>query len=849
MNYGKNNVEERKADINSGKRKRSGRRRLGAGQVIFIIIIGLLVITFSAGVGAFRGIIDSSPKIGDIDVQPKGMSTFVYDTNGDEIAKFVSADSNRIPVASSEIPEDLKHAFVAIEDERFYQHNGIDIQSILRAAVNGITSGSFSQGGSTITQQLIKNNVFTGWTQETTLEKVRRKIQEQYLAVQLEANLEQTMTKEDAKDTILVNYMNTINLGHSTLGVQAAAKTYFNKNVSELTLGECSVIAGITQNPTWYDPINYPENNQSRRNAILSNMLTQGYITKSEYDQAVAEDVYETIRQANLSSENSSAPNSYFVDALIEQVIADLQNYLGYTETQAYAELYSGGLKIYTTQDPSIQAIADRECNNEENYPDGTTYLLNYFLTVLHDDGTSTSYNSATLARYYASVGGNSTLLYNSTEEAEAAAAAYRQLLLGTNDKITTETISTAPQPQISLTVQDQSTGYVLALVGGRGEKTASLTLNRAMSTVRQPGSTFKVISTYAPALELGPNNGGVTLATALTDETFYYDNGMQVNNWYSSYRGTNTVRTAIRDSMNIIAVKTLTQIGPDVGYEYCQKFGISTLVDKEVDSEGIAHSDIDQTLALGGLRKGVTNVELNGAFATIANHGVYKTPKLYKYIQDSEGNIILDSTDAATEATKNFETRQVISDQTAYLLTSAMKDVVTSGTGTQANFGTTAIAGKTGTTENDNDVWFAGYTPHYTSTVWVGYDDSSTLGGGEVNLAKQIWNKVNSQLPGNDDQSDFNVPAGISDPITVCMYSGERPQQYICTRVSEIFKEGTEPAADVYCALHKAESDEYAAYLAYQQWLAQQQAAAAAAAAEAAAAEAAQGGEVTVIE
>lgn len=836
MNYSKKNVAKRQDELNSKKRTRSERRRLGAGQVILILIIGIIVIGFSACVGAFKGVIDSSPEIGDIDVQPKGMSTFVYDARGNQIAKFVSEDSNRIPVASSEVSEDLKHAFVAIEDERFYEHNGIDIQSILRALINGITTGSFNEGGSTITQQLIKNNVFTGWTDETTLEKIRRKLQEQYLAVELERDLEKTMTKEDAKDTILVNYMNTINLGHSTLGIQAASQTYFNKNVSDLDLAECTVLAGITQNPTRYDPINYPENNQERREVVLSNMLDQGYITQSQYDEAISEDVYDEIRQAQTDSDEDSQPNSYFVDALIEQVINDLMNYRGYTETQAYAELYSGGLNIQTTQDPEIQAIADDECNNEDNYPDGTKYLLNYNVTVLHEDGTSTSYNSATLAKYYESVGGNSTLLYDSTDEAQAAAETYRKLLLGDGDKITSENISTSPQPQISLTIEDQKTGYVLAMVGGRGPKTASLTLNRAMDTTRQPGSTFKIVSTYAPALE----EGGFTLATVQQDEEFWYDNGIKVNNWYGeSYRGNTTVREAITNSMNIIAVKTLTQIGPEKGYEYLQKFGFTTIVDREVDDDGTIHSDVDQSMALGGLYKGVTNYELNGAFATIANGGTYITPKLYKTVTDSEGNVILDSTSQATDENKSYETRQVISEQTAYLLTSAMEDVVSEGTGTAVDFDTTAIAGKTGTTENDNDVWFAGYTPNYTATAWAGYDDATNLEGSEVNLAKTIWRAVMERLPGNDTYTDFTEPSGIVQE-EICKDSGQLVlSSAVCSPYTEYFKDGTQPTET--CSYHYQAYQDYLAYQEYLRYLEEQQRAAEQAAAAAAAQAAAQ--------
>ena len=235
----------------------------------------------------------------------------------------MSTDSNRIPVTLDMVPKDLQHAFVAIEDERFYQHPGIDMQGILRAMVIGVTSGHFSEGASTITQQLIKNNVFTGWTDESFSESVRRKIQEWYLAVELE----KTMSKDD----ILLNYMNTINLGHSTLGVEAASRRYFGKSVSKLNLSECAVIAGITQNPSYYDPIIYPEHNKERRAQVLKNMRDQGWISQDEYDNVLQDDVYSRIQVVD-NNTNDNAVNSYFVDALTDEILADLMK-KGYSET------------------------------------------------------------------------------------------------------------------------------------------------------------------------------------------------------------------------------------------------------------------------------------------------------------------------------------------------------------------------------------------------------------------------------------------------------------------------------------------------------------------------------------
>ena len=379
MDYGRRGLVRKQKSLNSRRRKRANKVGLIAGMVLFLLVVGVCAMAVCVGFGAFRGILDSAPDISNIDVTPTGYSTFVYDSQGNQTAKLVSTDSNRIPVTLDMVPKDLQHAFVAIEDERFYQHPGIDMQGILRAMVIGVTSGHFSEGASTITQQLIKNNVFTGWTDESFSESVRRKIQEWYLAVELE----KTMSKDD----ILLNYMNTINLGHSTLGVEAASRRYFGKSVSKLNLSECAVIAGITQNPSYYDPIIYPEHNKERRAQVLKNMRDQGWISQDEYDNVLQDDVYSRIQVVD-NNTNDNAVNSYFVDALTDEILADLMK-KGYSETQAYTLLYSGGLNIYSTQDPKIQSIVDEVVNDEANYPNGTRWYLQYQLTVQSSDRKS----------------------------------------------------------------------------------------------------------------------------------------------------------------------------------------------------------------------------------------------------------------------------------------------------------------------------------------------------------------------------------------------------------------------------------------------------------------------------
>ena len=778
MNYGKRGAAKKKKALRSKSKKWSKRFALTFFKAILLLILAVGIIGVCGGLGVVKGILASAPDT-DIDVSPSGFSTFVYDAEGNQIAKLDAEGSNRVPVSMDKIPENLAHAFVAIEDARFYEHNGIDIKGIIRAGFIGLTSGHFSEGASTITQQLIKNNVLTSWTSESEkgfAVKVKRKIQEQYLAIMLEKQMD--------KDKILENYMNTINLGQNTLGVQAASKRYFGKNVWELNLSECAVIAAITQNPSRYNPITHPEKNAERREKVLGDMLEQGYISQSEFDEALGDDVYSRIQIVNEET-GETAINSYFVDALTEMVMEDLEA-AGYSETQAFSLLYSGGLKIYSTQDPTIQAICDEVCSNEENYPDGTTWYLNYQLTIQHANGETNNYSKEMLEDYLKQNGSDKKypLLFSSQDDAYAAAENYKASLLQDGDEVLAE--------KISMTIEDQSTGNVVALVGGRGAKEANRTLNRATSTTRQPGSTFKIVSTYAPALD----SAGLTLADVFVDAPFNYANGKPVSNWYSSgYRGICSLRDGIRDSLNIIAVKTLTSIKPQLGYDYLQNFGFTTLVESE-ERNGQIFSDIQQSLALGGITHGVTNMELNASYATIANGGTYIKPKLYTKIVDHDGNILIDNTAG--------ESRQVIKESTAFLLTDAMVDVVTSGTGTSVNFGGMSIAGKTGTTSDYNDVWFAGYTPYYTCTTWTGYDNNAKLSGknGERNLAKTLWRATMSKIHENLENKAFNVPADIVT-ATVCSQSGKLPIPGMCdeTLKTEYFAKGTVPTET--CDVH----------------------------------------------
>ena len=761
MNYGKKSVSKKRNSLISRTAMMGKRAHVSLIRVLFVALITICVVIGCTGIGAFRGIIDNAPDANDIDISPLGYATFLYDGDGNQLRKLTAPSSNRLPVSIDQIPLDLQHAVVAIEDERFYEHNGIDVRGILRAFVKNITSGDLSEGASTITQQLLKNNVFTNWTQESTwLERFTRKIQEQYLAVEVEKNI-------NNKNVILENYLNTINLGAGTYGVQAAAHKYFDKDVWDLNLSECATLAGITQNPTQYNPIEHPEANAKRRKEVLDHMLDQGYITPEQYDQVINDDVYSGIQAAQvLNSETENTVYSYFEDELIDQVVNDLMNIKGYTRTQAQNLVYSGGLSIYTTQDARIQSILDEEYADPSNYPDYVQYALDYALTVKNPQGEEVNYSKEMLKLYFQNEDPEFDLLFDSQEEGQEYVDRYKASILADGSTVVAERVSFAPQPQSSMSVIDQHTGYVKAIIGGRGEKTASLTLNRATDTTRQPGSTFKILSTYAPAL----NEKGMTLATTFEDEPYNYPDGSPVNNASKSYGGTTTIRKAIQNSVNVVAVKCLEEVTPQLGLQYLDNFGFTTLAhgtEADRDANGTVWTDANLPLALGGLTHGVTNVELCAAYAAIANSGNYIEPIYYTKILDHNGNVLIE---------KNSAGRSVIKESTAWLLTSAMEDVVTQGTGTACQLDNMTVAGKTGTTDAYNDLWFVGYTPYYTCAVWSGYDNNEKLPEDARNFHKNLWKKVMTRIHEGLEDRDFDMPASV-DKISVCEETGLLPR------------------------------------------------------------------------
>ena len=789
MNYGYRETISKQKNLVSTSQRLSKKSLVVFFKILLYILLLICITGCALVFGIVRGIIDAAPDIQDVSIVPSSYSTTVYDNKEKEIAKLVTSGSNRIKVSIDQVPDNLKWAFIDTEDARFYEHNGIDIQGIGRAAVVALTTLHPSEGASTITQQVLKNNVFTDWTSEQTLgDQVKRKLQEQYLAIQLE--------KVTKKETILETYLNTINLGSNTLGVQAASHRYFDKDVSDLTLSECAVIAGITQNPAAYNPIYHPKNNAKRRKKILKNMLDASHITKDEYNEAMKDDVYSRIQSVDNQITQSNNVYSYFVDEVVSQVMSDLQEQKGYTYTQAYNAVYSGGLKIYTTQDSKIQKVCNKELSNAENYPNTVSYSINWAWTIQHADGTTENYSESYINYYHKVLLNESSfkLIFSTKEAAKECVKQYKKYLYPdglADDDVEYETLYYTPQPQASFTVMDQYTGYVKAIVGGRGSKKVSLGLDRATQSTRQPGSTFKVLSTYAPAID----TMGYTLTTKIKDEPFNYSNGRPVKNWYSGYRGTVTVRKAIADSMNVCAVKTLTEITPQLGFDYLLNFGFTTLVQNRTEKDGSVVSDIQQPLALGGITDGITNLEITAAYATIANQGTYTRPVFYSKVVDSNGRILLDNTTPTTHT--------VLKSSTASLLTQGMTSVITEGTGKAcALTDGMPVSGKTGTTSSAYDLWFCGYTPYLTASIWTGYDENKELGSDQA-YHERLWSKIMSQIDQvkGYEVKDFEMSDDVEE-VTLCSSSGALAIEGVCPHTyTEYFSKDTAPTNK--CSYH----------------------------------------------
>ncbi len=781
MGYGRFNLNRKKREYGFITKKLTSKVLIWLVRLTMVAVVAAAVVGGYMAYGAVKGILDKAPEIKSVNIMPTGFQTNIYNSKGKKMRTVIGAGANRIYKNLEDIPKQVQEAFLAIEDERFYEHGGIDVKGLFRAGFVALLSGGAKrQGASTITQQLLKNQVFDGGEEEAFMAQVERKIQEQYLAIQIE-NIY-------SKDEILEYYLNTINLGQNTLGVQTAALRYFNKDVKDLTISEATVIASITKNPTANNPITYPENNEARRKEVLKNMLRLGYITEAEKKEAEEDDVYTRIKAVNKEIKSDTSVNSYYVDATINQVVEDLCEEKGYTVTQAYNYLYSGGLKIYTYQDSAIQKICNSVVADENNYLGmPKKWKLTYALSIQNKDGKIKNYSEGHIQKMFEL----EDVMFNNKGDADPYIEKFKTAKLKDGGEVIGERAEYTIEPQVSVSVVDQSTGAVVAIVGGRGKKTGNLTLNRATDTTRQPGSLFKVLSTYLPALD----TAGFTLASVQDDgEYFYPYSNKEVRNWWGkSYEGWSSYRRGIYRSMNVVTVKALEAMGLQTAFAYLKALGITTLTE----------DDSNYAVALGGLSKGTTNLEITGAYAAIANKGVYMKPSFYSKVLDHEGNVVLEHKPVS---------RQVMKESTAFLLTDAMKDVLARPDATayraklaDYNMGQAA---KTGSTTNDNDIWISGYTPYYTCTVWMGYDDNGSLTG-NAGRHLPIWKAIMDQIGVKKKLASkaFEVPDSVTTAL-ICSKCGKLAVSGLCdlaqggsTVRKEYFAIGTVPTES--CDVH----------------------------------------------
>lgn len=765
MNYSKDANTKKQKTKKATKKKVKNRVGLIIMRVTTIIIILIFFAVLGAGMGAYLGILDGAPDISLLQVEPNKYTSYIYDQNGTEIDTLHGIE-NRIHVTLDGIPLNMQNATVAIEDERFYSHTGIDFQGMVRALFvnieSALTGKQNLEGASTITQQLIKSAFFKDAlvNKESTTQKFTRKLQEQYMAIQLE-NLATELkgSKKAGKDQILELYLNTINY-HGANGVQAAAKRYFSKDASELTLAECAMLAAIPQNPSKWNPTLHPDSNKIRQTTVLDRMLKQGFITDAEYKQAIDEDVYSKIQIVAQEVAEEKSSHTYYTDQLINSVIEGLQEQEKLSLEQANDLIYSGGLQIYSAQDLEIQKIVDEAYKNPKLFPNEYALEVSYYISV--EDKITKKAKHYPVQRKYVS----------SQEEADAFALEMRNKCLTDDVNLLSDRTEVVIQPQSAFVVTDYHTGEVKALIGGRGEKTGSRLFNRATQATRQPGSTFKVLAAYAPGLDTGL----FTPATVFNDAP-YTRGGWSPGNWYSGYKGLNTVRSGIAQSMNILAAKAIAEVGITTSMDYLKNFGFTTLVDQpQVRGDGKTYSDLNDSVALGGLTDGVILSELNSAYGTIANGGEYLKPIYYTKVLKHDGTVLLEN---------KIEPKVVLKKTTAFLLTDMMEDVVTSsiGTGKAAKFKNLnmPIAGKTGTTSETKDLVFAGYTPYYVASVWLGHDQKRNLidnGNTQLYLWSDIMEKIH--LLKNLENKKFEQPEGIISK-NVCNVSGKLPVDGLC--------------------------------------------------------------------
>ncbi|OPY56094.1 MAG: Penicillin-binding protein 1A [Pelotomaculum sp. PtaU1.Bin035] len=655
--------------------RKKTRRKLNLHRLVFLIFCLIALSMLSVGCGLVYSSIRDMPKLSPATLQSSA-STMVYDKDGNLVTQI--GIKNSVPVNLKDVPENVRNAFLAIEDPQFYQHHGISLRGIARAAWSDLSSGSLREGASTITQQLVKISFLSP---EKTL---KRKIQEVILAIQVERNY--------TKDEILEMYLNNIYLGEGAYGIQAASQTYFGKDVRYLQdLEDAALLGGLPQAPSAYSPYRDPQAALSRRNTVLDSMVKYNFISQSQAEKAKAKELkIETKEPAE-----RQYPYPFFLDYVTDKLI----------EKYGEAEVFKGGLKVYTSLDQEYQKIAEEAMARNTNFPSSKTDANNVL------------------------------------------------------------------QPQGAVVMLDPHTGYIKALVGGR-EHTQKRQWNRATQTTRQPGSAFKPIAAYGPAIEykgLGP-------ASVIDDIPVNYGTYEPRNN-DGRYRGLITLRTALTNSVNVVAVKLLMDtVGINDAIRFASGLGIK--LDPQVHGA---------SMALGGLHDGVTPLQMASAYGAFANQGVYIEPTAIVKVEKADGIIL--------EQTVPIQ-RRAMKATTAFLITDMLRSVIQSGTGTGAQIGR-AAAGKTGTTDDGKDIWFVGYTPELVASVWIGYDKPASMPqayGGTYPAG--IWQEIMSKSLSNVPVREFPRPAGLVT-ATVDGKSGLLPGPNTPgdTLVTDLFTEGTVPS------------------------------------------------------
>ena len=652
------------------------------GKFILIFLIIIIIGGAVAGGAVLTAVMGMWGNTDGIDLDSLTMdsnSNIVYldpNTGEEKNLLTLSSDENRIWVDLDATPKNLQNAFIAIEDERFPIHNGVDIKRTLKATLTYFLDkltgkgGQASLGGSTITQQLIKN--ITGDDEQT----ISRKISEISKAIDLEKKL--------SKDQILELYLNCIFLSQNCHGVQTAANLYFDKDVSQLNLAECASIASITQNPALYDPFINPDKNKEKQELVLAKMLSLGYITQEEYDEAVNYPL--TFSKDTAATKKEEIITSYYVDQVVRDAISRLQE-KGYSESLATKMVYSGGLKIYCAYDPEIQSIVEEYYYNTNNFPDSSA--------------------------------------------------------------------------QSSIVIIDPSDGRVVAMAGGIGEKEASFTLNRAAQSPRQPGSTIKPLAVYAPALD----NGTINTSTRVMDKRKSYDGWVPRNYSYTYSNSEVGLDYALQQSLNTVPVEIMSDMGIQTSFDFMtQKLGFTTLVEAE-EINGEIYTDLGYAqLALGGLTHGATNIEMTAAYCIFPNQGVYNKPYTFTEIKNESGETILTGRDSDT-------TWEAIKPETAAIMNRYLNSVVTSGTGRGAALSDgTFTAGKTGTTSENFDRWFIGYSPYYVASVWYGYDTPASIEMSSnpcIPVWKNVMDKVHSTIKKKNRSIDIDYSVSVSSGVS----------------------------------------------------------------------------------